>query len=197
MYRCVANTFFKPLAGAATASALLALALGLGVPTAHAQVSEVAPKGIYVEIGGAEHSTYAAGAGLIWPWSLRGSLLGGEITGSTDAFINHWNSKSWSRREGQSLIGVVPLLRYRFSDGRSPWFVEGGVGLSVLDSRIQGPDKSIGSSFNFYDALAAGFNFGSDRRHEVSLRVTHLSNAGIKKPNPGENFIRLRYTALF
>ena len=197
MYRYVPLVLCKHLAGAAAASAQLALAIGLGVPTAHAQAIEVAPKGIYVEIGGAEHSTYAAGAGLIWPWSLRGSWLGGEITGSTDAFINHWNAKSWSRRQGHSLVGVVPLLRYRFSDGRSPWFVEGGIGLSVLDSRIQGPDKSMGSSFNFYDALAAGFNFGSDRRHELSLRVTHLSNAGIKKPNPGENFIRLRYTALF
>ena len=176
---------------------LMAVVIGLGASTAQAQALDLVPKGVFVEIGAAAHSTYVTSAGLVWPWSLRSPLLGGDLTGNTEAFVNHWNSKSWNHREGYSLIGVVPLLRYRFSDGRSPWFVEGGIGLSLLDSRIQGPDKMMGSSFNFYDVLAAGFSFGANKRQELSLRLTHLSNAGLKKPNPGENFIRLRYTALF
>jgi hypothetical protein len=31
-------------------------------------------------------------------------------------------------------------------------------------------------------------------QHEVALRVRHFYNAGIKLPNPGENFRQLRYT---
>jgi lipid A 3-O-deacylase len=28
---------------------------------------------------------------------------------------------------------------------------------------------------------------------DLSLRLQHVSNAGIKEPNPGENFVQLRY----
>jgi lipid A 3-O-deacylase len=31
----------------------------------------------------------------------------------------------------------------------------------------------------------------------VSVRVQHVSNASIKKPNPGANFVRLRYLYRF
>ncbi|KDD61989.1 lipid A 3-O-deacylase domain protein [Bordetella bronchiseptica OSU553] len=39
-----------------------------------------------------------------------------------------------------------------------------------------------------------GYRFGPERAYEVSLRVQHFSNAGIKKPNPGENFMFLRFS---
>jgi hypothetical protein len=32
------------------------------------------------------------------------------------------------------------------------------------------------------------------RQRELVLRVEHFSNAGIKHPNPGENYVQLRYT---
>jgi hypothetical protein len=31
----------------------------------------------------------------------------------------------------------------------------------------------------------------------VGLRLSHVSNAGIKEPNPGENFLQLRYARSF
>ena len=34
-------------------------------------------------------------------------------------------------------------------------------------------------------------------RHELALRLQHFSNAGIKHPNPGENFVQLRYAQGF
>jgi lipid A 3-O-deacylase len=42
-----------------------------------------------------------------------------------------------------------------------------------------------------------GRSFGADRRHELSLRVSHFSNCGIETPNPGENFLQLRYATKF
>ncbi|HYL90521.1 MAG TPA: acyloxyacyl hydrolase, partial [Burkholderiales bacterium] len=30
-------------------------------------------------------------------------------------------------------------------------------------------------------------------RYDVSMRLQHLSNAGIKNPNPGVNFLQVRF----
>ncbi len=37
----------------------------------------------------------------------------------------------------------------------------------------------------------------AERRHALVLRIQHVSNAGIKRPTPGENFLQLRYQASF
>jgi hypothetical protein len=41
--------------------------------------------------------------------------------------------------------------------------------------------------------MAVGRMFGAERQHELVLRLEHFSNAGIDHPNPGENFVQLRY----
>jgi lipid A 3-O-deacylase len=38
---------------------------------------------------------------------------------------------------------------------------------------------------------------GQQRQHELQLRLEHVSNAGIKEPNPGANFVQLRYALHF
>jgi hypothetical protein len=43
----------------------------------------------------------------------------------------------------------------------------------------------------------AGAQLRPQRAHELSLRIQHSSNAGIKEPNPGENFLLLRYAHVF
>jgi len=47
------------------------------------------------------------------------------------------------------------------------------------------------------DVAGVGRSFGADRRRELSLRLSHSSNAGIKEPNPGETFLQLRYAVKF
>lgn len=155
------------------------------------------PSAAFVEGAAADHRTYSATVGLIWPWSWKSDWFGGELTGSTEAFVSNWITRAESRREGYTLIGIVPLVRYRFSQGRSPWFLEGGIGLSVLDSRFVIASRQMSTALNFYDVVAAGRSFGGDNRHEVSLRLAHISNAGIKKPNPGQEFLQMRYAVRF
>jgi lipid A 3-O-deacylase len=89
------------------------------------------------------------------------------------------------------------MLRYRFGDGGSPWFAEGGVGATLMDRIYRTPDRSFSTAFQFTEVLGIGRSFGEKGAHEVSLRVQHFSNAGIKKPNPGETFLRLRYAYRF
>ena len=44
---------------------------------------------------------------------------------------------------------------------------------------------------------AAQRMFSEALRHELALRVQHFSNAGIKRPNPGENFLQFLRPATF
>ena len=58
-------------------------------------------------------------------------------------------------------------------------------------------DKRFSTKFNFGDHLAVGRTFGDRGQHDVGLRFQHFSHAGIKEPNPGENFLQLRYARRF
>lgn len=158
---------------------------------------DLVPRGAFAQGGIAEEESYSATAGVIWPWSWRHVALGGELTATTEAFVSHWSGRGVGQRESFTQLGLVPLLRYRFGEGRSAWFMEAGIGVSVMDAIYRTAGKQFSTRFNFVDVAGVGRSFGSQRRHELSLRIAHISNADIKKPNPGEEFVQLRYTALF
>jgi hypothetical protein len=66
-----------------------------------------------------------------------------------------------------------------------------------MDQKLVTPRKSFGSQWNFYDMMGIGHSFGAEHEHELAVRWVHVSNAGIKKPNPGQDFLQLRYVARF
>lgn len=169
-----------------------AASLPLGV-----RAIDLLPGGAFMEAGIADHASYGATIGLMWPWSWRRETLGGELTGVTEAYVSHWNGRGSTERVSFTQLGLVPMLRYRFGRGRSDWFMEAGIGISAMDALYRTTDKEFSTRFNFVDVLGVGRSFGLRRRQELSLRFSHISNANIKKPNPGENFLQLRYTALF
>jgi lipid A 3-O-deacylase len=168
-----------------------------GMLSAHAEGFK--PDSFFGELGGTGNQGYTATAGLIWALPLNRRWAGGEITAHAEALAMYWNARNErdNGRQGIGLLAVVPVLRYRFSEGASPWFAEGGIGASFTSKVIHTANKDFSTAFNFYDVLAVGRNFGADRRQELSLRAVHISNAGIKEPNPGENFLQLRYAVRF
>lgn len=170
---------------------------GAGALSLSVHAADVFMGGVFVQGGVADHGSYSATLGLVWPWSWRREALGGELSASTEVYVAYWSGRMPAGRQGFTQIGVVPMLRYRFSGGRSAWFAEAGIGISGMDTLYHTSEKQFSSSFNFVDAIAVGRSFGAGRRQEVSLRATHYSNAGIRKPNPGENFVQLRYAMLF
>lgn len=172
---------------------VIAAAAAAGAGAAHA---DWRPAGGFVQAGIAEHDTATVAVGVFWPWSWRRAAWGGEFSGSTEAFVSHWRSLDvGGRRSHSTVAAVVPLLRYRPDAGRSPWFVEGGIGLSLGDQRYRTPFKEFSTRWNFYDVLAVGRDLGQGR--ELSLRVAHLSNGSARQPNPGENLLIVRYAARF
>ena len=159
--------------------------------------ADLLPRGVFLQGGVAEQATGTATVGAIWPWSLRRGLWGGEVGGLTEAYLSHWSARGDDGRVSFTQIGVLPLLRYRFDQGRSPWFIEGGIGLSAMDRVYRTRSKEFSTTFNFVDVAGVGLSFGERRSEELSLRISHVSNAGIKHPNPGENLLQLRYARMF
>ena len=159
----------------------------------HSLAAALTPSGFFAQFGVANEVT-AGTAGVIWslgrdglqqPWSVY-----------LEASASRWQSRSGYASDHGVLtqVALIPVLRYRFDKGSSPWFVEGGVGATVTSSVYRNTDKHFSTSFNFGDHLGVGYAFGAARNDEIALRAEHFSNAGIKHPNPGQNFFELRYT---
>lgn len=179
----------------------LALTLGvllLGHPCAHAdagRASQPLPQiGIYLQYGVAEHDVRALAAGVVWPWRNWTRHSGGlRLTGFWDVHVIQGHSRDQDGGRRKTLaVGLTPMLRVTSATtGLEHWFVEGGVGLTFSDGYYVSRDRRFSTRLNFATSVGAGWMLG--RSHEVSLRIAHASNAGIRRPNPGENLLQLRY----
>ncbi|AVS72674.1 acyloxyacyl hydrolase [Paracidovorax cattleyae] len=175
---------------------ILAAAAATGV---QAQAAGAESPSVYVQGGWAEHQTDSATIGITLPWtSWRSELWGSEVRGYWDIYASRWSYDSVDGGSGHTtLAGITPTFRLRPGNGRSPWFLEGGVGITYMDKRYHTPHKEFSTRYNFATHLGLGYSLGAQHQHEVAIRVQHLSNAGIKSPNPGENFVQLRYAYHF
>lgn len=159
--------------------------------------------GAYVEGGGTpfrdgDSSTYSQGVGLLLPWSPRARFAEGPQSLYWDLFVGNWSARDESGgRTNFAQVGGILTWRYRFSEGNSPWFGELGLGGSLMDRIYHTTERQFSTTFQFTEVLGAGLSLGDEGRHELGLRLQHFSNAGIKNPNPGETFLRLRYTYRF
>lgn len=154
---------------------------------------------LYVQAYWAEHGTDALTVGGTLPWSgWSQPLWGGELRGHWDIYLSRWSfNAAPGRSDNLTLLGITPTLRLRPDAGRSAWFWEAGIGGTLSSRRYITDHKEFSTRFNFASHLGLGLNFGAQRQHELLVRVQHVSNAGIKHPNPGENFVQLRYALHF
>jgi hypothetical protein len=116
-----------------------------------------------------------------------------------EASLSRWSSRGGYPSDHGVLtqIEIIPVFRWRADQGRSAWFWEGGVGATLTSSVYRNSGKRFSTSFNFGDHIGVGYSLGTARTSEVALRLEHFSNAGIKHPNPGQNFIQLRVVRYF
>ncbi|MBI5721003.1 MAG: acyloxyacyl hydrolase [Rubrivivax sp.] len=139
----------------------------------------------------------AFAAGVLWPWIDAPPLWPGRLTWQIEATVGAWRSLA-SAQAGEphfSLqLGLKPSARWAFGPG---WFLEAGIGLNVVTPRYRGGDRRFSTRLNFGDHIALGVRFGERGRHELQVRVEHFSNAGLRRPNPGEDFGQVRYAWRF
>jgi len=175
-----------------TSSALLLCASTLGA--ALAQDASRSPT-LYVQADLADHSTDSLTLGGTLPWNgWEYSLWGSAVRGHWDISVSRWSFHAAPDRSSSlMLLGVTPTLRLHPGGGRSAWFWEAGVGVTVSNRRYVTRHKEFSTRVNFASHAGVGVYLGARHQHELMLRVQHISNARIKRPNPGENFIQLRY----
>jgi lipid A 3-O-deacylase len=176
----------------------LAAAALLAVLACSSHAFNLRPDAVSVQAGIGKHGTADAGVGLVWDWNFERLRRKAELTAHTELMINSWHADAiGGGHQSLTQLVLLPTLRMQLSRGASPWYIEVGVGASWLDQHFKTPDKDFSTRWNFYDVLGAGRTFGVQGRHELGVRWVHVSNAGIKKPNPGQDFLQLRYVARF
>lgn len=84
-------------------------------------------------------------------------------------------------------LGVRPALRWPLGERRS-MFLEFGVGPRIWSGTRVGSSNRFGTAFEFGTALTLGWNVG---HFELFTRIEHTSNAGLRAPNPGIDFLQL------
>ncbi|HUT47996.1 MAG TPA: acyloxyacyl hydrolase [Alphaproteobacteria bacterium] len=158
---------------------LAALAIGLCVlSTSAARAEQLFP----------EHNTshLALQAG-VWDSGINGNhnkragAFGAEYRWGAHLWVVHpfiglnANSRAGVFGYGGILFDVSVIDRFWFT----PSFAVGGY--------HRGGGKDVGSVIQFRSALELSYEFGNKSR--LGVRFEHISNAGIKQPNPGiENF---------
>lgn len=180
--------------GVARALATLVVAL-LAAAWQTAVADEPLARQAFVQAGVAE-GAQAVVAGVTQPWQWQRELAsGGALSGYWEASAGRWLSDlEDGGRSGAwvTQLALTPVLRLQ----PRAWergFVEGGVGANLLLPLYRSRDKRFSTSFNFGSHVAVGWRFGERRQHEIALRLEHFSNAGIRDPNPGEDFVQLRW----
>lgn len=118
-----------------------------------------------------------------------------KITTSGEFSLGYWRGKA-ANKDNNDLVdaALLPSVKYfpgNATDGR--FYVEGGIGVHLLSRTQIHNDRRFGSAFQFGDLVGVGWRLGQQKDYELGLRLQHISNGGIKKPNQGINFLELRF----
>jgi lipid A 3-O-deacylase len=131
-----------------------------------------------------------------WDWNrelLR--MSDWQLGGYFDLAIGQWHHGDVRPGQNDNIteIGLTPVFRVEGTSRTGP-YLEAGIGFHLL-SHTQIGDKRVSTAFQFGDHLGFGYRFGAKSAFDLGYRFQHLSNASIKRPNPGINFhqIRLQY----
>jgi hypothetical protein len=148
----------------------------------------------FVEAGASVREARVAGLGLrraaAWPWPQRH----GPQTLAWELSLARWSVDQPQGRREVTQVALVPVLRWRLGGPGSAWFAEGGLGLSWHAGPYVPEDGRRVSRWNFQDVLAIGRETAGGA---WSLRWSHVSNAGLHKPNPGDDRLSVRWAAEF
>jgi len=99
--------------------------------------------------------------------------------GRTTALGSAANADLWH-------IALVPKVRFRLSAQTA---VELGIGPSMFSGTRLG-DKRFSTAFQFADVISLIYDIAGTR-WSIGLGFSHYSNADIKLPNPGQDYVEL------
>jgi lipid A 3-O-deacylase len=179
------------------AAAVLAV-VWLAAAGAEAGAQAWRPDGVYSQVGaGAATDAWSIGGQWHWKrgWVLRDSLV---LHGRWEFSVGRWRTDldDEGDRTWITQVSAVPTLRISNLSERG-WYAELGSGPSLLMPVFRSRNREFSTELNFQSHLALGYVLGERGEHDFGVRIEHFSNAGIREPNPGMDFLSLRYTRRF
>ena len=124
-------------------------------------------------------------------WDARWFASNGRhVGGYWDVSAAYWRGTAYRNVPGQrqtiGVVGITPVFRYQ-RDEKLGWYVEGGIGANLFSELYNNDDNRLSTAFQFGDHLGVGYV--TDNKWDLGLKIQHYSNASIKRPNSGVNFI--------
>ena len=145
--------------------------------------------GVEFSVGhtGESTMTYRLGAQFDWDKSWWQTSVG-RLTGYWSGAYTYWEG---DKSASNNSLSFSPVFVYEFAGQSVKPYVELGVGVAFF-ANTQVEDNHLGSVFQFEDRFGFGLRFAGG--HEVGVRATHYSNAGMANPNDGTESYALHYT---
>jgi lipid A 3-O-deacylase len=145
--------------------------------------------GVEFGVGATSDSTmtYRLGMNFDWDKSWLQSDVG-RLTGYWSGAYTYWEGDKGSSNNS---LSFSPVFVYEFSGESIKPYVEAGIGAAVFSNTDYEGNK-IGQAFQFEDRIGFGLRFHGG--HEVGIRATHYSNAGMSSNNDGVESYSLHYT---
>jgi hypothetical protein len=146
-----------------------------------------------LEVGGGEHVQMVRGA-LQSDWNKNWLAMNGRhLSGYWDFNLAQWRATAHrgvsGDRQNITVIGVTPVFRYE-RDDKFGWYAEAGIGASLFSELYNNSGNRLSTAYEFADHVGAGYVLSNN--WDVSARIQHYSNGGIKHPNTGVNWFVLK-----
>ncbi|AXL52640.1 deacylase [Paraburkholderia caffeinilytica] len=130
--------------------------------------------------------------GLVWDPNLTWWQIGDwHFSLIGEAHVAWWHTDEGNVHENIGEIGVTPIIRFIDGAGAIRPYIEAGAGIRLLSSPTIASDLSLATAFQFASMAGVGVQFGNRQQYQAGYRFQHISNGGIKEPNPGINFHQL------
>jgi lipid A 3-O-deacylase len=157
-----------------------------------ANPSEADQFGVQVAVGVGDHHIRKLDLGMVWTPNLTWWQIGDwHFALIGEANVAWWHTNEGNVHDNIGEIGATPVIRFIKSSGPVRPFVEVGAGIRLLTSPRISSDLTLGNAFQFAELAGVGMRFGAHQQYVAGYRFQHVSNGGIKEPNPGINFSQL------
>lgn len=118
---------------------------------------------------------------------------GTHLGGYWDATLAEWQENRFQsisdNKQNLTDIGITPVFRFQ-NDSKKGLYGEAAVGLHVLSEIYDNNGRHFSTNFQFGDHIGVGYVMQDG--WDLSFKIQHYSNGGIKHPNPGVNFAVLK-----
>jgi hypothetical protein len=149
--------------------------------------------GVQVAGGFGSHSTNKVDVAFVWDPGINWWHVGGwHFALMGEANVAYWHSTESGSRNDVFELGVTPFVRFIKDAGLVRPYIEVGAGPRGLTHPTVSDEFTASTALQLTEVIGIGAQFGGQQQqYEAGLRFQHLSNAGIKQPNPGINFTQL------